>query len=1491
MVQRALKEAVVVKPLKKVHFCIEKVHQKEPTKTPTAPILIDPERDDDEPPPYIPVTPAAVLHTPHSKRRERAFAKEKAERDLEVYQSPSMRELHELRDKMAALAENVTNGMQLRSGRTLELSSEQGQSGAAGLHPLREMVNPAPGAGRDGVPATIQTYVPFTSTDLLNWKMHNPSYSEKPQVLTGLVESIMATHQPTWQDLRQLLGTILSTEERRRVDQQAQQWLKAHVPVEEADANGWVAARYPLTNPNWNPNNTAQLELLKWCRNAVVAGMKAGTVKAHNLSKIAEVRQGPDETPGAFLERLYDAYRNYTPWDPEEPCNQRTVNMNFVSQSATDIKRKLQKLEGFAGMNVAQLLEVAMKVYVNRDVEKERQDKKKMKEKAGFLAAALAEGTPVQRGRANLKLPSQAAGVFTLEVPQSEGWRVLAALAELEQPSPLPIGMSELMEMAPPGVWAEGNPPGLAVNATPVMVQIKPQAHIPSIKQYPISRDALLGISTHIERYLQYGLLKCCHSPWNTPLLPVRKPGTSDYRPVQDLRAVNLATETIHPVVPNPYTLLGLIPPEADYFTVLDLKDAFFCVPLAEQSQHIFAFQWQDPYTGTKGQLTWTRLPQGFKNSPTLFGAALAKDLENFPSIPGQCVLLQYVDDLLLATKGREENEKATLQLLHLLYEAGYRVSKKKAQMCQQTVQYLGFTISQRQRALRPERKEAICLIKEPQTRKQLRGFLGAAGFCRIWIPDFGTIAKPLNESTKGGERDPFEWGPDQRAAFNQLKKRLMQAPALGLPNPDKPFQLYVHEQRGVAAGVLTQILGTWKRPVAYLSRQLDPTAKGWPPCLRAVAATALLVQQADKLTFGQEIVVNVPHSVLTLMEYKGSYWLSNDRMAKYQALLCGNPRLKLQVVNTLNPATLLPLPDLEGGPDEHHDCLQVMDEVYSSRPDLKDEPLDNADVEYFTDGSSFIRDGKRYAGYAVTTRWGTMEAKPLPIGTSAQKAEIIALTRALQLSAGCTVNIYTDSKYAFTALHAHAALWKERGLLSASGKPVKYGLELLNLLEAVWAPKEVAVIHCRAHRKGDSIIQKGNRRADLAAKQAAAEDDSTLQMALIPDVLEGVEKPIYTEEEEEFAADEAKEQTEDGWYILKDNRVFVPRAVAIAVVRDMHQSTHYGTSALVDALQRQCYIVGLSQIATTITKACVLCAKNNAKQGPLAPPGVQHIGVIPMESIIVDFTDLPKARGFQYLLVFVDTLTGWVEAYPTRTKKAREITCKLLHEIIPRFGLPRVMGSDNGPEFIAVVVQEISQALDINWKLHSAWRPQSSGKTERMNRTLKAQLAKLCQETHMKWTEALPIALFRIRCSPKRALKLSPFELMYGRPPPLSLRVNSGLVIAGGHALRDQVQCLARVLSSLRRWILERTPISLSEPVHPFTPGDEVWLKEWKDGPLAPRWRGPFLVLLSTPTAVKLDGVAPWIHHTRVKRSEGTWTCSRDPDSDLKLTLHRHNP
>ena len=163
------------------------------------------------------------------------------------------------------------------------------------------------------------------------------------------------------------------------------------------------------------------------------------------------------------------------------------------------------------------------------------------------------------------------------------------------------------------------------------------------------------------------------------------------------------------------------------------------------------------------------------------------------------------------------------------------------------------------------------------------------------------------------------------RWAFQELRQALLEAPALALPDPTKPFQLFVDEKQGVGKGVLTQQWGLWRRPVAYLSKRLDPVAAGWPPCLHIIVATALLVHDADKLTYGQRLLVYTPHAIEGILKQPPGKWISNARLTHYQALLLDAPQIHFQTPCFLNPATLLPIPEKDG---PLHDCVEVLAEV-----------------------------------------------------------------------------------------------------------------------------------------------------------------------------------------------------------------------------------------------------------------------------------------------------------------------------------------------------------------------------------------------------------------------------------------------------------------------------------------------------------------------------------------------------------------------------------
>lgn len=207
-----------------------------------------------------------------------------------------------------------------------------------------------------------------------------------------------------------------------------------------------------------------------------------------------------------------------------------------------------------------------------------------------------------------------------------------------------------------------------------------------------------------------------CQSAWNTPILPVKKERGQDYRPVQYLRLVNQAAVTLHSTAANLYTLLSLLPPSAKIYTCLYLKDTFFYIHIAPVSEPIFVFEWEDPAGSTKQQLTWTCLPQGFKNSLIILGEALASDLDSFQPGRFRYWLLQYVDDLLLAAENKEHCWEGTKALLELLMEAGYRVLRKKAQIYKMEVRYLGFVLRGGKRLLDQSRNAVILRIPRPKT-------------------------------------------------------------------------------------------------------------------------------------------------------------------------------------------------------------------------------------------------------------------------------------------------------------------------------------------------------------------------------------------------------------------------------------------------------------------------------------------------------------------------------------------------------------------------------------------------------------------------------------------------------------------------------------------------------------------------------------------------------------------------------------------------------
>ena len=251
-----------------------------------------------------------------------------------------------------------------------------------------------------------------------------------------------------------------------------------------------------------------------------------------------------------------------------------------------------------------------------------------------------------------------------------------------------------------------------------------------------------------------------------------------------------------------------------------------------------------------------------------------------------------------------------------------------------------------------------------------------------------------------------------------------------------------------------------------------------------------------------------------------------------------------------------------------------------------------------------------------------------------------------------------------------------------------------------------------------------------------------------------------------------------------------------------------------------------------------------------------------------VDVLQLPLTEaGNRYVVVFLDYLTKWVEAYPIPNQSAETIAHVLVNEIFCRHGAPEHLLSDRGTNFLSELVQEVCKHLRIKKVNTSGYHPQTDGLVEKFNSTLISMISKVAQSSGRDWDCHFPYLLFAYRVSVHESTKESPFYLLYGRDP----RLPSEAILnqPSSPYIVDSSDYSVELTSSLSSaWALAREKIQIAQfnqkkqydkraKEHRFQVGDRVMIhmpstvtgKAWK---LAHPFHGPYRVLNVTPTNVE---------------------------------------
>ena len=369
-------------------------------------------------------------------------------------------------------------------------------------------------------------------------------------------------------------------------------------------------------------------------------------------------------------------------------------------------------------------------------------------------------------------------------------------------------------------------------------------------RAYRVSPAMRLQIDKQIEMLLSHDLIQPSDSPYSSPLLLIKKKNKDEWRCLVDFRKIN--AQTIVPAHPLNRTddILDTLAGNC-LFSCMDFASGFFQVPMDADDAHKTAF------AAGSNLYEFKVMPQGLSGSPGTFSHLMEKVLRGLNW--RTCVV--YLDDVCVYGESFQQHFDNLRATFLRFRQANLTLRPNKCHFFQSKITFLGHVVTGEGVQPDPSNLSKVKDWPRPKNVKQVRGFLGLAGYYRRFIKGFSEIARPLTVLTK--KDVPFIWSEVCKSAFLALREALVSEPIVSHPNHQLPFVLTCDASNIAVGAVLSQIQDGVEKVIAYHSSALSDTEQRYCAFDREFLAIVSGVRKFKHYLAGSKFTIYTDHRPL----------------------------------------------------------------------------------------------------------------------------------------------------------------------------------------------------------------------------------------------------------------------------------------------------------------------------------------------------------------------------------------------------------------------------------------------------------------------------------------------------------------------------------------------------------------------------------------------------------------------------------------------------